>query len=191
MYFLVSFCRTHCVVCVCVWEWLPILTCVLLVSSFAIFTLSFSLTIFFSPLREHNVHNNNETLRQSDTQTQTMATSNNERRTTWNTTEAPRLVKFEFSSDVMVGMKVRAMCAVSEGDPPFQFGWRKDGLPIDTIQGINVEASTDYTILSIDSVELSHAGNYSCLVANEGARVGYSSTLRVNGTKRDTQYRQW
>lgn len=87
--------------------------------------------------------------------------------------------------EVMVGMRVMAMCSVSQSTPPLvtsgdQLKWLKDGLAIDE-SGTRIESNKDYTILSIESVGLAHAGNYSCLVANDGDQLGYSSTLRVNG----------
>ena len=44
-----------------------------------------------------------------------------------------------------------------------------------------METSDDYSILSIESVSIEDAGNYSCLATNEGSRVDHSSLLRVNG----------
>lgn len=80
------------------------------------------------------------------------------------------------------------------GDPPFTFKWTvrnngsKSNISIDVRnaatyidKGLKVETSQDYAILSIESVQVSHAGNYTCSVSNEGDEQSYTSTLRVNG----------
>lgn len=88
------------------------------------------------------------------------------------------------------------------GDPPFKFKWiRGDGSTIDGRSsnggtsgssrsessvvekggGMKVETSGDYAILSLENVQVSQAGNYTCSVSNEGDEQSYTSTLRVNG----------
>lgn len=90
------------------------------------------------------------------------------------------------------------------GDPPFTFKWiRGDGSTIDGRSsnggtsgssrsessgssvvekgGMKVETSGDYAILSLENVQVSQAGNYTCSVSNEGDEQSYTSTLRVNG----------
>lgn len=77
------------------------------------------------------------------------------------------------------------------GDPPFTFKWvRNNGSTITDVhngidKGLKVETSQDYAILSIESVQVSQAGNYTCFVSNEGDEQSYTSTLRVNGKDGD------
>ena len=76
-------------------------------------------------------------------------------------------------------------CLFCSGEPPLTFNWTYNGRQIDSRQesstGIRVESNVDYSILSIKSVEVSHAGNYSCHVSNQTVQVTHSSVLRVNG----------
>ena len=144
-------------------------------------------------------------------------------------TESPRLVPFEFPPDVMVGVRVKIMCSISQGihyfsnnwvyfltwsfqssstwsisfpetttttqfnfsgDPPFTFKWFWENGPFTEVRnssdkGLKVETSQDYAILSIENVQVSQAGNYTCSVSNEGDEQSYTSTLRVNGKGED------
>lgn len=46
---------------------------------------------------------------------------------------------------------------------------------------IRIRQADDFSILSIDSIELKHSGRYSCSAQNEAARVQHSSQLIING----------
>lgn len=46
---------------------------------------------------------------------------------------------------------------------------------------IRIRQADDYSILSIDSIELKHAGRYTCSAQNEAARASHSSQLVING----------
>lgn len=99
--------------------------------------------------------------------------------------ESPRVTPFEFPRDIMVGSRTKVMCSISRGDPPIKFQWLKDGVEIvksgnNDNNGLRVESNEDYTILSIESVSMSHAGNYTCQVTNEASRSSHTSLLHVN-----------
>lgn len=75
-------------------------------------------------------------------------------------------------------------CAVIHGDTPFEITWRKDGLKIDTNDGIFITRIGQRTsVLTIDSVRSRHAGNYTCHVQNNAGRVEHTANLIVNGTE--------
>lgn len=52
---------------------------------------------------------------------------------------------------------------------------------LETSNGIRLTFNDDDSILSIANVQVSHSGNYTCIVSNEAATVTYSSFLHVNG----------
>lgn len=54
-------------------------------------------------------------------------------------------------------------------------------LPILSDSNVKIRQSDDYSILSIDRLELKHSGRYTCSAQNEAARTSYSSQLQING----------
>ncbi|KAH7978054.1 hypothetical protein HPB49_004342 [Dermacentor silvarum] len=102
---------------------------------------------------------------------------------TW---EPPVISHYEFRKDMQVGMRIKVFCTVVQGDPPFLFTWLKDGVPVvengapSSQAAINVHNERDYSMLSTDSLQLEHSGNYTCVVKNQAATTAYSAVLRVN-----------
>lgn len=47
--------------------------------------------------------------------------------------------------------------------------------------GIRIRQSDDYAILSIERLDLNHAGRYTCSAQNEAARASHSAQLSING----------
>lgn len=54
-------------------------------------------------------------------------------------------------------------------------------LPLLSDANIRVRQSDDYSILSIEKLELKHSGRYTCSAQNEAARSSHSSMLAING----------
>ncbi|XP_046915440.2 uncharacterized protein LOC124496027 isoform X3 [Dermatophagoides farinae] len=101
--------------------------------------------------------------------------------------DPPHVAPFEFPADLQVGMKARAMCSVMKGDQPFRFLWSQDGhriesdLPTEDTGAIyRTQHFRDYSMLTVDSLTLSHAGNITCVVSNDAAKTSQSSLLKVN-----------
>src|SRR6218665_1387378 len=85
-------------------------------------------------------------------------------------------------------MKARAMCAVMQGDPPFRFTWTQDGkriesdLPVlETGAVFRTSHFRDYSMITVESLTLAHAGNVTCSVENDASSTSQSATLKVNG----------
>lgn len=102
--------------------------------------------------------------------------------------DPPRVGPYEFPNDLQVGMKARAMCSVMQGDPPFRFLWTQDSHRIepdvptsDTGAIFRTQHFRDYSMLTVDSLTLSHAGNITCIVSNDAGKTSQSSLLKVNG----------
>ncbi|KAK8781523.1 hypothetical protein V5799_017136 [Amblyomma americanum] len=92
---------------------------------------------------------------------------------------------------MQVGMRIKVFCTVVQGDPPFIFTWLKDGVAVaengapSSQAALNVHNERDYSMLSTDSLQLQHSGNYTCVVKNQAATTAYSALLRVNDSTRE------
>ncbi|KAI2804322.1 hypothetical protein BLOT_003303 [Blomia tropicalis] len=101
--------------------------------------------------------------------------------------DPPRVGPYEFPADLQVGMKARAMCAVMQGDAPFRFSWTQDGRRIESELPtpesgalFRTQHFRDYSLLTVDSLTLAHAGNITCMVTNDAAKTSQSALLKVN-----------
>ncbi|GAB6020998.1 Down syndrome cell adhesion molecule-like protein 1 [Chamberlinius hualienensis] len=82
---------------------------------------------------------------------------------------------------VFEGALARLTCVVYQGDLPLTLNWLIDNQPITTSFGVNVRSVDTYTsILTIDSVQRKHQGNYSCVASNKAASASHTASLVVN-----------
>lgn len=78
---------------------------------------------------------------------------------------------------------MQVSCYVSKGDVPVSFSWLLNGKPTSDLEGIGVSSFGKKTsVLSIDSVDEQHAGNYTCLATNRAGVSAFTATLIVKGT---------
>ncbi|XP_076327077.1 cell adhesion molecule Dscam1-like isoform X2 [Tachypleus tridentatus] len=94
--------------------------------------------------------------------------------------EPPAVSPFQFPSDAVVGMRIRIMCSVILGDPPFHFSWLKDGVVLSASYGLSVQYFQDYSILSTTNLVPKNSGNYTCSVSNGAGTASNSALLVVN-----------
>lgn len=82
------------------------------------------------------------------------------------------------------GDTVTATCTVLKGDHPIQIEWALNGEPIarDQYDISIVKTSKRVSVLTIDGVTATHAGEYTCSVGNAAGGTSYSASLAVNGT---------
>lgn len=74
------------------------------------------------------------------------------------------------------------VCGVSQGDPPLQIHWLKDGAKLPSHLAVNVSTLDLYSsLLNIPSLTEAHSGEYTCVASNPAARVRYTSKLQVKG----------
>jgi len=74
-------------------------------------------------------------------------------------------------------------CLITTGDLPIDIEWFFNDYGISSYSGISVmKGGKRNSVLSIDSVQARHAGNYSCRAKNHAAAVNYTTVLIVNGT---------
>ncbi|CAH0555685.1 unnamed protein product [Brassicogethes aeneus] len=92
----------------------------------------------------------------------------------------PHISPFEFEEESSEGDNVQVQCYVNKGDGPVKFAWMFNGTPVDQFDGIDVGMFGKRTsVLSIDSVNGDHAGNFTCLVSNRAGISTHTATLVV------------
>ena len=70
------------------------------------------------------------------------------------------------------------MCAVVDGDPPFQFVWLKDAKELAESSSLSIRRIDDYTSkLDITNLGPEHNGNYTCRASNTAGSNQHSSML--------------
>lgn len=95
----------------------------------------------------------------------------------------PKLLPFSFGEEPLnSGQVITVPCAVVEGDQPLKLHWILNSHVISPHSGISVlDLGGRGAILSIGSVQASHAGTYTCIAENIAGRHELSAELIVNG----------
>lgn len=94
----------------------------------------------------------------------------------------PKLSIFTFRRDLALGERVYEACTVIGGDKPVQVTWTKDGVPVKSVEGVQVRNLDQLTtFLVIDHLSPRHAGNYTCTATNDASSAEHTSALNVNG----------
>ena len=75
-------------------------------------------------------------------------------------------------------MRAHAVCGVRQGDPPLSFEWDRDGVPL--TRGVQA-VSPFSSVLSVDALALTDAGDYTCGVRNSVAWHRHTARLVVRG----------
>jgi hypothetical protein len=81
-------------------------------------------------------------------------------------------------SGLKLGERLTLTCAVTKGDLPLSFRWTVDGRPVVSSPGgslktVQIDPYTN--LLSVDSLQPAHSGNYTCSVDNS-AITAHSAT---------------
>ncbi|ROT68396.1 Down syndrome cell adhesion molecule-like protein [Penaeus vannamei] len=93
----------------------------------------------------------------------------------------PKLSIFTFRRDLALGERVYEACTVIGGDKPVQVTWTKDGVPVKSVEGVQVRNLDQLTtFLVIDHLSPRHAGNYTCTATNDASSAEHTSALNVN-----------
>ncbi|XP_039227479.1 Down syndrome cell adhesion molecule-like protein Dscam2 isoform X16 [Drosophila yakuba] len=94
----------------------------------------------------------------------------------------PKITPFHFGDEpTNFEDSVSVTCLISSGDLPIDIEWFFNEYGISHYSGISVvKGGKRNSVLSIDSVQARHAGNYSCRAKNHAAAVNYTTSLIVN-----------
>ncbi|XP_035901244.1 Down syndrome cell adhesion molecule-like protein Dscam2 isoform X29 [Anopheles stephensi] len=124
--------------------------------------------------------------RNSDQATYTCVAKNSEGYTARGTLEVqvmvgPSVFPFDFGEEPVDMMNtVSINCVVSKGDTPIMIEWLFNGNRVTTNDGINImKSGQKISILSIESVQSRHAGNYTCVARNKAGESQHTSELKV------------
>nr|XP_033326646.1 Down syndrome cell adhesion molecule-like protein Dscam2 isoform X15 [Megalopta genalis] len=95
---------------------------------------------------------------------------------------APEIAPFAISEKpANWGDTVTATCTMLKGDSPIQIEWSLNGEPIShDYPGISIVTSKRVSLLTIDAVTASHAGEYTCAASNAAGGTSFTATLAVN-----------
>ena len=90
---------------------------------------------------------------------------------------------FEFGEDPFDIMSTTIVsCAVTKGDLPIEIKWMLNDRSLPLNDGIMISSNGKrISMLSIDSVQPRHAGNYTCIAKNKAGESRHTSTLKVIG----------
>lgn len=94
---------------------------------------------------------------------------------------APKMTPFQQTdpSGLKLGERLTLTCAVTKGDLPLSFSWTVDGRPVVSSPGgslktVQIDPYTN--LLSVDSLQPAHSGNYTCSVDNSAITASHSAT---------------
>ena len=95
----------------------------------------------------------------------------------------PSIVPFSFGSEtVNQGTRAQIFCAVNNGDPPFKISWSMQGKDLSSDISISTtQLGSSASMLSIESVDYTHSGTFTCKVSNEAGYASHKTELKVNG----------
>ncbi|XP_076265891.1 Down syndrome cell adhesion molecule 1 isoform X23 [Rhynchophorus ferrugineus] len=94
----------------------------------------------------------------------------------------PQISHFTFVDEVVnYGEMASTQCSVTKGDFPIKITWFFNKKPINQLKGISIsQINKRISSLSIDAVDGSHAGEYTCVANNTAGSDIYSTMLNVN-----------
>ncbi|PRD27456.1 UNVERIFIED_CONTAM: Dscaml1 [Trichonephila clavipes] len=78
------------------------------------------------------------------------------------------------------GTKTKVMCSVTQGDPPVQISWRKNGLTLPMDKDLTMQNFEDSSILVFRKTSSIHSGNYTCFASNAASTVNRTTHIIVN-----------
>ena len=100
------------------------------------------------------------------------------------------MVPFEFGDDPFDILSTTTVsCTVTKGDLPIEINWMFNENRLKSNDGILIYKSGQrISMLSIESVQPRHAGNYTCIARNEAGETRHTSELIVIGTSKTKKF---
>lgn len=95
----------------------------------------------------------------------------------------PKIAHFDFGEDPSnFGDSASVQCSITSGDFPVDIRWLFNGEPLMAYDSISTtKVGKRSSVLTIESVNGQHAGNYTCQVKNIADTVNFTASLVVNG----------
>ncbi|XP_043680497.1 Down syndrome cell adhesion molecule-like protein Dscam2 isoform X23 [Vespula pensylvanica] len=95
---------------------------------------------------------------------------------------APEIAPFVLSENPSNwGQTVTATCTILQGDQPVQIEWALNGKSIShEYPDVSIATTKRVSLLTIEAVTASHAGEYTCIASNVAGGTSYTATLAVN-----------
>ncbi|XP_017047144.1 Down syndrome cell adhesion molecule-like protein Dscam2 isoform X1 [Drosophila ficusphila] len=96
-----------------------------------------------------------------------------------NVNSPPVIEPFKFPKNLQEGGRAQITCAVSSGDMPIYFSWKKDDSSIPSSLQITEKKEEFYSLLVFKDISARHSGKYTCFASNAAAKVNYTAELQV------------
>ncbi|CAN8018335.1 unnamed protein product, partial [Ixodes persulcatus] len=93
--------------------------------------------------------------------------------------EVPKLQPFNFPPTVKPGSRVSAMCSITSGGSQVTLSWLKDGKDISNVKNVVVDTKRGASLIFVEPVEISNAGNYTCIAKNREGFDSFTAFLDV------------
>lgn len=95
----------------------------------------------------------------------------------------PIILPFDFGEEAFdIYSATTVSCAVTKGDLPMEIKWLFNGYHLLSGDGVLITSGSQrISMLSIESVQPRHAGNYSCIAKNTAGHAQHDAELRVMG----------
>lgn len=102
----------------------------------------------------------------------------------------PQILPFDFGEEpINTGDFATLQCSVHKGDLPIEILWLHNNQSVSQYSGITVsKVGSKISTISIDSVQESHAGSYTCIAENRAGQTQYNVELYVNGNLLKTNF---
>lgn len=93
------------------------------------------------------------------------------------------MTPFSFEDNpVHEGDYVQVNCLVAGGDLPIDIKWMLNDVDVQKMNGITSSNGKRSSMLTIESVTYSEAGNYTCVAKNRAGESAHLAELLVNGS---------
>ena len=99
---------------------------------------------------------------------------------------APIVVPFLAPANLQQGDRTTLTCTVARGDSPLTLLWQKDNAPIsvENLASVKILNFDEFnSMLTIESLSISHIGNYSCSAVNLAGKSTVSTHINVHGNQ--------
>lgn len=92
----------------------------------------------------------------------------------------PKLAPLPRELEFKRGERFQLVCSCREGEPPLTFSWVRDGQTLVETAEVNVRRFDEFSSsITISALREDYAGNYTCIVSNQGGSDSSTVKLRV------------